>query len=257
VTYTPAGTGAVATNVQDQLRNIQRWSVNVQDAPFYAKGDGVTDDTAAIQAALDASSNVYFPEGVYLISGIVIHKNTCVYGASTEAYSATAGTVIEVDGTVMRPIILEDNSISVSNITVSNPTAVQLECLIGKKDNAPGDVTTRLFNYQLTNIICTGKADHHFFFPYAWQGVLTNCRSEGGEQTVGFRFDTGTSTTLNSCLAYSPLGYGFSFKSFNYSTLNSCGVDAGSRGFYFETDNRGMTMNSIGTEGLTDYSVFI
>jgi hypothetical protein len=157
----------------------------------------------------------------------------------------------------MRPIILEDNSISVSNITVSNPTAVQLECLIGKKDNAPGDVTTRLFNYQLTNIICTGKADHHFFFPYAWQGVLTNCRSEGGEQTVGFRFDTGTSTTLNSCLAYSPLGYGFSFKSFNYSTLNSCGVDAGSRGFYFETDNRGMTMNSIGTEGLTDYSVFI
>lgn len=34
---------------------------------FGAKGDGVTDDTAAIQAALDASSYVYIPDGVYMV----------------------------------------------------------------------------------------------------------------------------------------------------------------------------------------------
>jgi hypothetical protein len=64
VTYLPSGVGAVTTTVQQQLRNLQSWVVNVKDAPFYAKGDGTTDDTAAIQAALNSLSSggvVYLP----------------------------------------------------------------------------------------------------------------------------------------------------------------------------------------------------
>ena len=52
VSYSPAGTGAVETNVQAKLRQY----VGVQD--FGAVGDGVTDDTAAIQAAITASNGV-------------------------------------------------------------------------------------------------------------------------------------------------------------------------------------------------------
>lgn len=40
--------------------------VNVKDAPFCATGDGVADDTAAIQSAMDTGRKVYLPAGCYL-----------------------------------------------------------------------------------------------------------------------------------------------------------------------------------------------
>ena len=65
VGYLPAGTGAVATTVQAKLRE----TVSVKD--FGAVGDGVTDDTAAIQAAVTSNKSVSFPAGTYLISNMI------------------------------------------------------------------------------------------------------------------------------------------------------------------------------------------
>lgn len=39
--------------------------VNVKDAPFSAIGDGVADDTAAIQSAMDTGKKLYLPAGCY------------------------------------------------------------------------------------------------------------------------------------------------------------------------------------------------
>ncbi len=78
VGYQPAGNGAVATTVQSKLRE----TVSVKD--FGAVGDGVTDDTAAIQAALDDAiarrdanktrqALVTIPDGEFLISSTIVH----------------------------------------------------------------------------------------------------------------------------------------------------------------------------------------
>jgi hypothetical protein len=63
VGFIQAGVGAVLRTVQDKLRE----SVSVKD--FGAKGDGITNDTAAINAALAASNQVYFPPGTYMTTG--------------------------------------------------------------------------------------------------------------------------------------------------------------------------------------------
>ena len=68
ISYTPAGAGAVTTTVQAKLRQ----TVSVQD--FGAVGNGTTDDTAAIQAAINALSasgvggTLLLPAGAYKIT---------------------------------------------------------------------------------------------------------------------------------------------------------------------------------------------
>jgi hypothetical protein len=59
VTYDPPFTGGVLTNVEDKLAQY----VSVKD--FGAVGDGVVDDTAAVQAAIDSGEPIVFPAGSY------------------------------------------------------------------------------------------------------------------------------------------------------------------------------------------------
>ena len=63
--FTASGTGAVLRTVDAKLGD----TISVKD--FGATGDGVTDDLAAIQAAIDAvaaGTCLYFPRGTYLMS---------------------------------------------------------------------------------------------------------------------------------------------------------------------------------------------
>jgi len=70
VAYEPAGAGAVTTTVQAKLRE----TVSVKD--FGAVGDGVTDDTAAIQAAVDYgianNKQVVIPTGQYNVDTVTV-----------------------------------------------------------------------------------------------------------------------------------------------------------------------------------------
>ena len=73
ITFTQTGTGATTTTVDSKLKDV----VSVKD--FGAVGDGIVDDTAAINRAIKNTYTVdtggkerrtlYFPGGTYLVAG--------------------------------------------------------------------------------------------------------------------------------------------------------------------------------------------
>lgn len=67
---------------------------------FGAVGDGVTDDTAALQGALDAAaeskSGVSLPEGVYVTSTLRLHAHTRLVGTPIYSYREFGGTILRL-----------------------------------------------------------------------------------------------------------------------------------------------------------------
>lgn len=90
IAYTPADGNTVITSVQAKLRE----SVSVKD--FGAVGDGVADDTTAIQAAVNYGSlhnkNVFIPTGVYLCSTSIYLYYDPVLNSGGNSNETNAGT---------------------------------------------------------------------------------------------------------------------------------------------------------------------
>lgn len=93
-TFTQSGTGAVLRTKTDKLKE----TVSVKD--FGAVGDGVTDDTQAIQDALDTENSVYFPDGNYVVTDLTLSSNNVtIYGSGTIVKKANVdGVVLTITG---------------------------------------------------------------------------------------------------------------------------------------------------------------
>jgi hypothetical protein len=88
-----------------------RGIVSVKD--YGAIGNGVADDTAAIQAALNSGRRIYAPEGTYLTGSITLPSNTWLYGAGTEL------TIFKAKNSIGAPVFINsDTSGGNSNITL-------------------------------------------------------------------------------------------------------------------------------------------
>jgi hypothetical protein len=139
VSYTPAGAGAVTTTVQAKLRQ----TVSVQD--FGAVGNGVANDTAAINLALAASTNVVIPKGTYAVNAtLTIPANTTlVIQGTIQPFANPASTIPFFTATGSNVnIIFEGGKIDGLSTTYSNfQTGIY----------ASGGATTRLSNINVSN----------------------------------------------------------------------------------------------------------
>jgi hypothetical protein len=89
--FIQAGTGAQQRTVESKLQDV----VSVKD--FGAVGNGVANDTAAIQAAVAASNTVYFPAGTYLTDKITLQQGTQILGdgpSNTNIIATSSATTI-------------------------------------------------------------------------------------------------------------------------------------------------------------------
>jgi Pectate lyase superfamily protein len=178
VGYLPAGTGAVATTVQTKLRE----SVSVKD--FGAVGDGVANDTAAIQAAIVAvnvagGGELLIPEGTYKVtSSITLYPNVTIFGyAATLAWSGSAAPVLTsststilsgagifgltIDGSTTATKLLElysayRCSFRDLNLQSVNTTNFALDLLVNTSGATNPDSNRNLVFCEFSNILQSG-----------------------------------------------------------------------------------------------------
>jgi hypothetical protein len=187
VTYDPPFTGSVATNVESKFAQ----SVSVKD--FGAVGDSTTDDTAAIQAAIDSLSNsyesatgIYFPAGIYKITSTLNVSLTSA--ASLTFYSDTKAT-INVRVPVATYAIDVDYStgatanfctFNMTNIALSDLTATQGAYGLRTKRVIASKFTQCEFNYLAWGVVMSDDSNLNTFDTCMWRGNTVGWKSTDG-----------------------------------------------------------------------------
>lgn len=184
VTYTPAGSGAVARSAASKFGDV----VSVKD--FGAVGDNVADDTAAIQAAINAAyaanKALYIPGGRYRITALTFAPTDPVAtGQGLRIYGDTSG-----NGTLGRGTILSTTATSGSVFTIQPSTGASYVELTGLTFQGNANVTAGVvFNQswlaKVRNCVFSGfsnaSAKALWFYPsatpigYSGSSWVQNC----------------------------------------------------------------------------------
>jgi hypothetical protein len=176
IPFVPSGTGAVTRTVQSKLQDV----ISVKD--FGAVGNGVTDDTAAIQAALNYANSigggvVYMPPGRYrkadtISSSLIMYSNTTLRGDGdasilffddTPAVARSGNDMLVASNT--SNIAFENFKVEGTALTYLNETN-QKQCFTG----------SIVDGLRMNNVTITGTRYMATAFSYVKNGVFTNNR---------------------------------------------------------------------------------
>jgi len=218
---------------------------------FGAVGDGTTDDTAAIQAAIDAAwavggGTVWFPKATYKLATqpikfytsagtpIVAYSNIKLLGAGSILAQTTTGVdVIKCRNNAGVGAISVNNSIENLTLTFTGTATNSGHGVNLSQDAASGPVFKRwsMRNVYVTN--CQGSGKYGFNLEGLEASTIERCKTfdcangfflNGGAQG---NFTTGTnSTTLQNCFADMGANGVTAFRAVevSYVSYKGCGV---------------------------------
>jgi hypothetical protein len=165
LSFTAAGTGATARTLQNKLRDV----ISVKD--FGAVGDGSTDDTAAIQAALTAaatsSGSVYIPattNSYKITDALTVPDEVSVfgegYGSCIQLFTAERNLLICGNVSTVKNLRLKmPSGFPLSDITLQNAIYISAKSGVTVQDNwiELVDAQSGINAYQSRNVIITGN----------------------------------------------------------------------------------------------------
>jgi len=181
---------------------------------YGATGNGITDDTTAIQSALAAGGQIYFPAGTYLTTAsLSYYSNSHIVGAGRgiTIIKVMDGSTLSNAHGVLEPVGWGDGGApAVDNVYISNLT------IDGNHDNVTGEVDgivlskgvdLTLYNCEAYECKEVGFAiDSAVYATGAVRGTLVlGCYSHDNESD-GFQAQNGT---LIGCHSYDNGGTGF------------------------------------------------
>ena len=252
IAYTYASANAVTRTASAKMSDI----VSVKD--FGAVGDGITNDTAAIQAALYAGRTIYFPNGTYLTGQVTVPTKVCLVGESL------ANVIISPYGTIDGTGVFYLNSASsveISNFTFlsayptsANSIAIYVsggsknyihDIYINSYDTGVSTNNTTDSNFERITVTSGNNSGIYISGSTSYRNKVLNCTVLHATISHGIQINGGKDNQVSSCECTDAKIFGISIYNTNSAIVSNNTIwDTLKEGINLENSNSCIVVNN-------------